>query len=90
MKPMCIFLQFLEYFRWKIYKNVLQEMRNGLSLRQQQLQVIMYYKYTWTFHKLTRWQNKCTPKKRTILLFFFNAEKVQRFFLSYYFEVTLE
>ena len=81
---LCVFfLQFLEYFRWKIYKNVLQEMRNGLSLRQQQLQVIMYYKYTWAFHKLTCWQNKCTPKKRTILrsvLYYYNTLKRYRDF----------
>jgi len=38
MKSMGIFLQFFE----KIYiKNILQEMKNELSLRQQQLQVIM-------------------------------------------------
>ena len=37
------FLQFFESFRGK-YKltNFLREMKNGLSLRQQQLQVIMY------------------------------------------------
>ena len=35
------FLQFFESFRGKFVKNILQEMRNGLSLRQQQLQVIM-------------------------------------------------
>ena len=27
----------------KFYKNIFQEMKNGLSLKQQQLQVIMYY-----------------------------------------------
>ena len=38
-----VFLQFSESFRGK-YKltNFLREMKNGLSLRQQQLQVIMY------------------------------------------------
>ena len=30
-------------FAEKYMKNILQEMKNGLSLRQQQLQVIMYY-----------------------------------------------
>ena len=40
MKSMGIFLQFFETFRGKIYKNILQEMKNELSLRQQQLQVI--------------------------------------------------
>ena len=38
------FLQFFESFRWKYkLKNILQEVKNGLSLRQQQLQVIIYY-----------------------------------------------
>ena len=50
-------------FAEKYMKNILQEMKNGLSLRQQQLQVIMYYIITWAFHKLTCRQNKCTPKK---------------------------
>ena len=37
-------LQFLESFRVKyIVKHILQEMENGLSPREQQLQVIMYY-----------------------------------------------
>ena len=49
-------------------------MKNGLSLRQQQLQVIMYYIITWAFHTLTCRQNKCTPKKQTILSFFFTSE----------------
>ena len=35
----CLSKVFAENF----IKNILQEMKNGLSLRQQQLQVIMYY-----------------------------------------------
>ena len=45
MKSMGIFffLQFFESFRGKYkLKNVLGEMKNGLTLRQQQVQVIMY------------------------------------------------
>ena len=44
-------------------------MKNGLSLRQQQLQVIMYYIITWAFHKLTGRQNKCTPKNKQYFYF---------------------
>ena len=66
-------------FAEKYMKNILQEMKNGLSLRQQQLQVIMYYIITWAFHKLTCRQNKCTPKKRTILLFIFNSKRYRDF-----------
>ena len=41
MKSMGIFfLQFFESFCGKIYKNILQEMKNELSLRQEQSQVI--------------------------------------------------
>ena len=66
-------LLFSESFREKkmyiyIYINILQEMKNGLSLRQLQLQMIMHYILTWAY-KLTCRQNYSTPKKRTILLF---------------------
>ena len=45
-KSVDIFSQFFECFRWKIYKeNILQEMKNGLSLRQQQLQVIILHNH---------------------------------------------
>ena len=37
------FLQFLESFRGKYIYNILQEMKYGLSLRQKQLLVVMYY-----------------------------------------------
>ena len=41
MKSMGIFFySFSKVFAGKIYKNILQEMKNELSLRQQQLQVI--------------------------------------------------
>ena len=40
---MGIFLLFFESFRGKVIKNILQEIKNGLSLRQHHLQVIMYY-----------------------------------------------
>ena len=42
MKSMGIFFTFVRQFsRKNTWKNILQEMKNGLSLRQQQLQVIM-------------------------------------------------
>ena len=45
MKSMGIFFfyRFSKVFEEKHIKNILQEMKNGLSLREQQLQVIMYY-----------------------------------------------
>ena len=41
-------------------------MKNGLSLRQQQLQVIM---------SVVDKTNAHTPQKRTVLLFFFNSKR---------------
>ena len=55
-------------------------MKNELSLRQQQLQVIMSVSDKINAH---------TPQKRTVLLFFFNSKRY-RDFPSYYFEATLE
>ena len=52
-------------------KNILQEMKNGLSLRQQQLQVIVYYIITWAFHKLTCRQNEYTYPEKTNNTFIF-------------------
>ena len=43
MKSMGFFNSFSKVFAEKFIKTILQEMKNGLSLRQQQLQVIMYY-----------------------------------------------
>ena len=37
------FYSFSKVFEENFLKNILQEMKNGLTLRQQQLQVIMYY-----------------------------------------------
>ena len=37
------FYSFSKVFAEKFLQNILQEMKNGMSLRQQQLQVIMYY-----------------------------------------------
>ena len=72
MKSMGSFLQFFESFRGKYkLKNILQEMKNGLSLRQQQLQVIMYYIITWAFHKLSCRQNECTYSEKTNSTFIF-------------------
>ena len=38
-----VFYSFSKVFEENFIKNILQEMKNGLTLRQQQLQVIMYY-----------------------------------------------
>ena len=43
MKSMRFFYNFLNVIAENFIKNVLLEMKNGLSLSQQQLQVIMYY-----------------------------------------------
>ena len=74
MKSMGIFFySFSKVFVEKYVKYILQEMKNGLSLRQQQLQVIMYYIITWAFHKLTCRQNKLVyPRKKE---FFFNSKR---------------
>ena len=53
-----IFYSFSKAFTENFIKNILQEMKNGLSLRQQQLQVIMLYIITWAFHKLSCRQNE--------------------------------
>ena len=70
--------EFLEIFRGNHIKNIPQEMKNGFSLRQQQLQVIMYY-ILWVFYEFTCRQDKCTPKKRTILSFIFNSIRYEDF-----------
>ena len=45
MKSMGIFFkQFFESFPGKYVKNIIQEMKSGLSLRQQQVQVITIYR----------------------------------------------
>ena len=43
MKFIAFFYSFSKVFEENFIKNILQEMKNGLTLRQQQLQVIMYY-----------------------------------------------
>ena len=58
MKSMGFFNRLSKVFAENFIKNILQEMKNGLSLRQQQLQVIMLYIITWAFHKLSCRQNE--------------------------------
>ena len=58
MKSMGFFSCLSNVFAENFIKNILQEMKNGLSLRQQQLQVIMLYIITWAFHKLSCRQNE--------------------------------
>ena len=43
MKPKSFFYSVSKALAEKFIKTILQEMKNGLNLRQQQLQVIMYY-----------------------------------------------
>ena len=86
MKSMRIFfLQFFESFRGK-YKltNFLREMKNGLSLRQQQFitsDYVLNNHLSWAFHKLTSLQTKQMhrQKKRAILIFFFNSKRYRDF-----------
>ena len=71
MKSMRFFYSFLKVIAENFIKNVLLEMKNGLSLSQQQLQVIMYYIITWAFNNsVADKTNAHTPQKRSILLFF--------------------
>ena len=66
-----IFYSFSKVFTESFIKNILQEMKNGLSLRQQQLQVIMYYIITWAYYKLSRRQDECiySAKKNDTFIF---------------------
>ena len=80
-----VFLQFSESFRGK-YKltNFLREMKNGLSLRQQQFitsDYVLNNHLSWAFHKLTSLQTKQMhrQKKRAILIFFFNSKRYRDF-----------
>ena len=41
--------------------------------------ITSHYVLSWAFHKLTCRQNKCTSKKRTILIFFFNSKRYRDF-----------
>ena len=71
MKSMRFFYSFLNVIAENFIKNVLLEMKNGLSLSQQQLQVIMYYIITWAFNNsVADKTNAHTPQKRSILFFF--------------------
>ena len=55
-----MFYSFSNVIAENFIKNILLQMKNGLSLSQQQLQVIMYYIITWAFNKLSCRQNQCT------------------------------
>ena len=75
MKSMGFLNSFSKVFAENFIKTILQEMKNGLSLRQQQLQevlqMIMYYIITWAFHKLSCRQNECTYPEKTNNTFIF-------------------
>ena len=59
------FKQFFESFPGKYVKNIIQEMKSGLSLRQQQVQVITIY-----YIRSLADKTNASRKKPTILLFF--------------------
>ena len=59
------FKQFFESFPGKYVKNIIQEMKRGLSLRQQQVQVITIY-----YIRSLADKTNASRKKPTILLFF--------------------
>ena len=86
------FTVFRRFSRKNIIKDILQEMKNGLSLRQRQLQVIMYYIITWAFHKQYKLQTKRMhiPRKNEQYFYFSLPLKATEIFPSYYFEATLE
>ena len=66
-----IFYSFSKVFKENFIRNILQEMKNGLSLRQQQLQVIMYYIITWAYHKFSCTEDECTYPAKTKDTFIF-------------------
>ena len=67
MKSMGIFFTVFREFSRKIYKKYSTGKEEWIESQ------------TGAFHKLTCRQNKCTPKKRTILLFFFNYKRYRDF-----------
>ena len=67
MKSMGIFFKVFREFSRKIYKKYSTGKEEWIESQ------------TGAFHKLTCRQNKCTPKKRTILLFFFTSRRYRYF-----------
>ena len=65
------FHSFSKVLEENFIKTIRQEMKNGLSLRQQQLQVIMYYIITSAFHKLMHLQTKEMHPEKTKNTFIF-------------------
>ena len=77
MKSMGFLLQFFESFRGKINKKY--STGNEEWIKSETATITSDYVVSWAFHKLTCRQYKCTPKKRTILLFFFNSKRYRDF-----------
>ena len=78
MKSMAFLLQFFESFRGKINKKY--STGNEEWIKSETATITSDYVVSWAFHKLPCRQYKCTPKRRTIVLFL----------LSNYFKATLE
>ena len=67
---LCFSNSFWKGFMEKHVKKIIKVMKNGNSLRQQKVQVIMYH-VLWAFHKLTCRQCKWTPKNEQYFYFSF-------------------
>ena len=78
VKSMAFLLQFFESFRGKINKKY--STGNEEWIKSETATITSDYVVSWAFHKLPCRQYKCTPKRRTIVLFL----------LSNYFKATLE
>ena len=74
MKSRVFFLQFFESFRGKIYNIYSTGNEEWIESETAAITIDYALIITWAFHKLTCRQNKCTPKKQTILSFFFTSE----------------
>ena len=80
MKSMSIFfLQFFESFRGKIYKIYSTGNEEWIEFDIAKITSNSALHNHLSFHKLTCRQNKCTPKKQTILSFFFTSKRYRNF-----------
>ena len=80
MKSMGIFaLQFFESFRGKIYKIFSTGNEEWFEFDIAKITSHSALHNHLSFHKLTCRQNKCTPKKQTILSFFFTSKRYRNF-----------
>ena len=79
MKSMRIF--FFTVFRKFSRKIQINKFSSGNEewIESETATITSHYVLSWAFHKLTCRQNKCTAKKRTILIFFFNSKRYRDF-----------